>query len=104
MKHDGDISAAADAAADHLAVMNAIAAELEAARHSMEQLGLALCLDPHLAQAHLPALQSLDELGQRQTCLAQILRSSDMAGAVKQIPLDALRDRMMGHLAKYGLG
>lgn len=100
MKHDGDLSDASLAEADHLAVMHAIAAELEAARHCLEQLGLTLCLDPNLTQAHLPALQSLDELGQRQTCLAQILRSSDMVGAVTQIPLDTLRDRMIGHLAE----
>ena len=104
MKHDGDISAAADATADHLAVMHAIATELEATRHCMEQLGLTLCMDPQLTQAHLPALQSLDELGQRQTCLAQILRSSDMVGAVTQIPLDTLRDRMIEHLSEYGHG
>lgn len=99
MKQDGNLTAAADAATDDLAVLRAIAAELEASRQCLEQLGMTLCLDPHLVQRHLPALQGLDELGQRQTCLAEVLRSSDMGGAVTRIPLDTLRDRMIGHLS-----
>lgn len=86
--------AQASAIIDNLPVLHAIAAELEASRLCMEQLGMTLCLDPDLVQAHLPALQKLDELGQRQFCLAQVLRSADMRAAVADIPLDALRDRM----------
>lgn len=98
MKHEGDLSAAADAAKDGIAVLRAIAAELEASRHCLEQLGLTLCRDPKLAQSHLPTLQGLDELGQRQSCLAEVLRAADMRGAIAHIPLDALRERLVGHL------
>lgn len=86
--------AQASAIIDNQPVLHAIAAELEASRLCMEELGMTLCLDPNLVQAHLPALQKLDELGQRQFCLAQVLRSADMRAAVADIPLDALRDRM----------
>src|SRR3546814_1152912 len=78
MKDVGDIFEAATAIIDNLPVLQAIAGELEASRHCLEQLGLTLCLDPNLAQAHLAELQALDELGQRQTCLAQVLRAADM--------------------------
>src|SRR3546814_11519001 len=65
MKDVGDIFEAATAIIDNLPVLQAIAGELEASRHCLEQLGLTLCLDPNLAQAHLAALHALDELGQR---------------------------------------
>ena len=90
--------AQASAFIDNLPVLHAIAAELEASRQCMEQLGMTLCLDPNLVQAHLPALQKLDELGQRQFCLAQVLRAGDMRTAIAHIPLDALRDRMAEHV------
>src|SRR3546814_8066285 len=83
MKDVGDIFEAATAIIDNLPVLQAIAGELEASRHCLEQLGLTLCLDPNLAQAHLAALQALDELGQRQTCLAQVLRAADMRAATE---------------------
>src|SRR3546814_5254136 len=83
MKDVGDIFEAATAIIDNLPVLQAIAGELEASRHCLEQLGLTLCLDPNLAQAHLAALQALDELGQRQTCLAQVLRAADMRAATR---------------------
>lgn len=86
--------AEASAIIDNLPVLHAIAVELEATRECLEQLGMTLCLDPELVQAHLPSLQKLDELGQRQFCLAQVLRAADMRTAIAQIPLDALRDRM----------
>lgn len=94
--------AAANAIVDNLPVLQAIAAELEASRQSLEQMGMTLCLDPNLVQAHLPTLQGLDELGQRQTCLAQVLRAADMHAAVAHIPLDALRDRMAEHIEAQG--
>lgn len=90
--------AAATAIIDNQAVLQAIAAELEASRLCMEELGMTLCRDPNLVQAHLPALQKLDELGQRQFCLAQVLRTADMRTAVADIPLDALRDRMAEYI------
>lgn len=99
MKEVGDMFEAATAIIDNLPVLQAIADELEASRLCLEQLGLVLCGDPHLVQAHLPALQGLDELGQRQACLAQLLRASDMRAAIAGIPLDALRDRMTGLVA-----
>jgi hypothetical protein len=105
MKEPGDMFAEASAIIDNLPVLHAIAAELEASRLCMEQLGMTLCLDPNLVQAHLPALQKLDELGQRQfclaqvlRCLAQVLRAADMRTAVADIPLDALRDRMAEYI------
>src|SRR3546814_17088924 len=82
---------------DNLPVLQAIAGELDASRHCLEQLWLTLCLDPNLAQAHLAALQALDELGQRQTCLAQVLRAADMRAATESIPLEAFRDRIDRH-------
>src|SRR3546814_5630689 len=95
MKDVGDRFEAATAIIDNLPVLQAMAGELEASRHCREQLGLTLCLDPKLAQAHLAALQALDELGSRQTCLAQVLRAADMRAAPECIPLEALRDRMV---------
>jgi hypothetical protein len=98
MKDPGDMFAEASAIIDNLPVLHAIAAELEASRQCMEQLGMTLCLDPNLVRSHLPALQKLDELGQRQFCLAQVLRAADMRTAMAHIPLDALRDRMAEHV------
>lgn len=92
--------AEANAIIDNLPVLHAIAAELEASRQCLEQLGMILCLDPNLVQAHLPTLQGLDELGQRQFCLAQVLRAADMRTAIALIPLDALRDRMTEHVQR----
>ena len=98
MKEPGDMFAEASAIIDNLPVLHAIAAELEASRLCMEELGMTLCLDPNLVQAHLPALQKLEELGQRQFCLAQVLRAADMRTAIADIPLDALRDRMAEYM------
>src|SRR3546814_11701756 len=95
MKDVGDIFEAATAIIDNLPVLQAIAGELEASRHCLEQLGLTLCLDPTLPQAHLAALQALDALGQRQTCLAPVSRAADTRAATERIPLDAPRDRML---------
>lgn len=98
MKDAGDIATQAGAVADIPAVLAAVAAELDASRQCLEQLGLRLCTDPDLAQAHLPALQGLDELGQRQACLAQLLRAADMRAAIAAIPLDSLRARLTDRL------
>lgn len=89
----------ATALADNRPVLQAIADELEAMRLSLEQLGLVLCRNLDLAQAHSPELQQLDELGQRQSCLAKVLRMADMRDAVANIPLDALRESVTQRLA-----
>ena len=90
--------AGATALADNLPVLQAIADELEATRLCLEQLGLVLCRNPELAQAHSAELQQLDELGQRQACLAKVLRATDMQTATAGISLDALRDSMLAKL------
>lgn len=90
----------ATALIDNLPVLQVIADELEATRFCLEQLGLVLCRDPELAQAHSQELQQLDELGQRQACLARVLRAGDMHDAAARIPLDALRDSVALRLAE----
>ncbi|MCF8710448.1 hypothetical protein [Rhizorhapis sp. SPR117] len=60
---------------------------------------MALCSDPNLVQAHLPTLQGLDELAQRQACLALVLRATDMQAALADISLEALRERMVAQIA-----
>lgn len=99
MKEATDMLKGATALVDNLPVQWAVAEELEATRLCLEQLGLVLCRNPQLAHAHSAELQQLDELGQRQTYLAQVLRAADMRGAAARIPLDALRDSMAVRLA-----
>lgn len=103
MKDAGDMLKGATALIDNLPVLQAVAEELEATRLCLEQLGLILCRDPRLAHAHSAELQQLDELGQRQACLAQLLRAADMHVAAACIPLDALRESMALRLAGQGV-
>ena len=72
----------------------ALADELDAARHDLEALAATLCADPAIALHHLGALQTIDEVGQRQAATAAILRAPDPLAAAAIVPLEAVRCRL----------
>jgi hypothetical protein len=71
-----------------------IAAELEQMRDKMEELGVSLCLDEAVMMRCMDQLQMLDEMGQRSTWLAELVRSDDPESRIDDITLQALADRL----------
>ena len=60
----------------------------------LEHIGDALIADASVAQRHVIALQSLDEITQRNENLAAVLRSHDMMSAIESVTLGSLRARL----------
>lgn len=79
---------------DQQALLALLAAELELARDQIEALGSTLCADLDLMARHIDGLQSLDHAGQRCATIAAILRSDDLAGAIRQAPLESIASRL----------
>ena len=79
---------------DLTALFRSLADELDAARTDLEALSGSLCADPDIVTRHVAALQTLDDVGQRQAAAASVLRAGDPLAAVAAIPLDAMRARL----------
>lgn len=75
-------------------LLDLLADELDALRGELERLGVALCADPAVARGHMAALQSLDQIGQRQAAIAEILRAPDRAKAARDVRLEAMARRL----------
>lgn len=71
-----------------------LASELEAMRNEMEEIGVSLCFDEEVMLRCLSHLQRLDELGQRSTWIADLVRSADPASRVADITLASLAERL----------
>ncbi len=80
-----------------------VADELDQIRVVLEEMGVQLCCDPEIVRSHLGALQTIDELCQRNENLARTLRASDMASEAALITLESLRARMQSGLADHRL-
>ena len=83
-------------------LLAALADELDAARRDLEALAATLCADPDIVLRHLGALQTIDEVGQRQAVAAAILRAPDPLAAAAAVPLEAVRRRLspvLDHIA-----
>ena len=74
-----------------------LAGELDAARRTLEELALRLCLDPVVFERHAEPLQQFDQLGQVIGEVATILRTTASAPhAIGAVRLEAMRDRLAG--------
>ena len=62
--------------------------------HEVEQLGVALCLDPDVAARHMAALQAFDLIAQKQRGLAALLRAECPASALAALGLEELKLRV----------
>lgn len=87
---------------DDALVRGLIADELDRIRTVLEDMGIQLCCDAEIVRSHLGALQTIDELCQRNENLARTLRAPDMASEAALITLESLRTRMQSALAKRG--
>ncbi|MBN8831153.1 MAG: hypothetical protein J0G94_11175, partial [Sphingomonadales bacterium] len=63
-------------------------------------MGVELCGNPEIVRAHLGALQTIDEICQRNENLARILRAEDMFAEADTITLESLRARMQRAIAR----
>jgi hypothetical protein len=71
-----------------------LAEELEYARRMLEAMGETLSADGLLVARHLTALQSVDIVAQMIGHIADVVRSSDPAGAVERIGMNNLKARL----------
>jgi hypothetical protein len=71
-----------------------LAAELDHARDMLMMMGDSLSSDRQLVMRHLVSLQSIDIAGQILGHVANVIRSSDPAGAVDRIGMVELRARL----------
>ena len=69
--------------------------ELEYARRMIEAMGDTLSSDPQLVMRHMVSLQSVDIVGQILGHVANVIRSSDPAGAVDRIGMCELKARLI---------
>ncbi len=76
------------------AILKILADELDLAQQQIEALGVALCADSAVVEAHLPHLQLLDQAGQRCASIADILRSPDIRSATRNAPLESIARRL----------
>jgi hypothetical protein len=77
-----------------------IADELDLTRQGIEAVAEALCEDARVVARHLPLLQAIDEMGQRCTNLALLLRSGDMEQATESLTLEGLQHSIGKALAR----
>jgi hypothetical protein len=71
-----------------------LADELEFAREQLETLADTLCVDQHVVERHMAALQTLDSVGQRQAAVADIMRARDIVATAYANPLEAIMRRL----------
>jgi hypothetical protein len=79
-------------------VRGLIADELDRIRVVLEDMGVELCSNPLIVRSHLDALQTIDELCQRNENLARTLRAGDMVSEAASITLESLRTRLQSAL------
>jgi len=84
---------------DDVVVRALIADELDRIREVLEDMGVELCGDPQIVRGHLDALQTIDEICQRNENLARTLRADDMIAEAASITLESLRSRMQSALS-----
>jgi hypothetical protein len=77
-----------------------IADELDRIRTVLEDMGERLCEDPEIVSSHHYALQTIDELCQRNENLARTLRADDMVAQSGAITLESLRMRLQAALSE----
>ena len=75
-------------------LMLRLAEELEYSRRMLDALGDSLSSDPLIVKRHVVAMQSLDIVGQMLGHLAEVIRSSDVKGAVERIGMSDLKARL----------
>jgi hypothetical protein len=80
--------------ADDPLMRTVIADELERIRELLEKMGMGLCADPQIITGHMDALQTIDELCQRNENLSRTLRAADMVAEAGNITLESLRVRI----------
>ena len=68
--------------------------------HEVEQLAVALCLDPDVAARHMAALQAFDLIAQKQRGLAALLRADCPVSALAALGLEELQQRVV---SQFGL-
>lgn len=73
-----------------------LATALSVLAEEIEELGLALCMDPAIAARHSMALQSIDYIAQRQRVLASVVKSDCAVCAINAVELEALKDWLLG--------
>jgi hypothetical protein len=71
-----------------------LAEELDYARRMLDQMGETLSSDPIVIARHLTGLQAVDIIGQIIGHIANVVRSSDPAGAVDRIGMADLKGRL----------
>lgn len=79
---------------DESRILGLLADELDAARATLERLGIALCGNPAVAGQHIHELQALDDIGQRQAAIAAILRAPDIGAAATGATLESICRRL----------
>jgi len=77
-----------------------IADELDRIREVLEDMGVELCGNPEIVRSHMNALQTIDEICQRNENLARTLRADDMLAEAGTITLESLRTRMQGAIGQ----
>ncbi len=74
---------------------DALAAELDAVKASLEEAAVSLCLDPAVFERHAEPLQCFDRLSQVIAEVATLLRHrATPDAALGRVRLDALRERL----------
>lgn len=73
---------------------NRIADELDQLRVDLEEIGTQLCLDDEILHRCISFLQRFDEMGQRSSWLAALLRAEDPDAVIADITLQSLADRL----------
>jgi hypothetical protein len=76
-----------------------LAEELEYARRLLDLMGDELANDPAVVARHTRSLQSVDIVGQMIGHIANVVRSSDPAGAVERIGMCELKARLSRSIA-----
>lgn len=85
----------------HSQLLGMLACELDVAKQQLEQLGLALTINPTTASAHIRELQALDHVSQRCASVAEILRADDISAATSAASLESIALRL--HRSGSGL-
>lgn len=71
-----------------------LAEELDYARRMLDAMGDELAADGLIVSRHMAALQAVDIVGQLLSHVADVVRSSDPAGAVERIGMCELKGRL----------
>ncbi len=80
-----------------------IADELELLATDIEQIGVDLCADPHIAASHSASLQSVDLVSQTARGLALVLRADLDPEAIAGLGLEGLRAKLVASTVQTGM-